>query len=603
MSPIASSKVFQCLIILLGGTLISSFMLLLFLQEDIHTTDIDTPTKTNQQHGGGSSFSSSLPKDLMRKLHLHNMHMASKPKLQSAIELKLKLKPNGNEDGKRRNKKHAKLNNYDTTLPLQLLDYKQMISTLEEQDHKNEDRQHRPSMIGIALHLYRFLDAFAESNKKLMGDMTHDDQKTSNNKMKAKHQPSPSDIHASYISLASEHLLALDQLPTFPIRNDDSIFISVAAYREHLLADTLRSAFRHATHPEKIRVGVVVQNCNHDNCNQKNMNSNGERLNDADENGVDIFCSDPEFTIYCNNHQIRPLYVNESESIGPAVARYYASKLWGGETYFIQIDSHLKFAQQWDELYISDLHSTLNYPKSILSTYPPGFINFRQEPPYTPSNRLCRCHFSKGEGNIVRIEMEGKTKEGIPRPTQMAFSGAGLIVARAELLQDVPYDPFLPWLFMGEEIAFSMRSWTSGWNIYAPTLNLIGHHYRPLNLGLPHYWDEVDEMWQTSMKRMSDKLMALTRNRIKHLVGYPDRLIRKLPWEQGKHDHTKHGSSSSSSSSIIFAPEEFYNITFGLEYYGLGHVRSMEDYLGFAEIDFETETCGPLKWCSDGSLE
>ena len=34
--------------------------------------------------------------------------------------------------------------------------------------------------------------------------------------------------------------------------------------------------------------------------------------------------------------RVRVLYVNESESLGPAMARYFASKLWGGESYFMQ---------------------------------------------------------------------------------------------------------------------------------------------------------------------------------------------------------------------------------------------------------------------------
>jgi hypothetical protein len=63
---------------------------------------------------------------------------------------------------------------------------------------------------------------------------------------------------------------------------------------------------------------------------------------------------------------------------------------------------------------------------------------------------------------------------------EMAFVGAGFFIAIADFLVDVPFDPFLPWMFMGEEIALSIRAWTHGWNIYAPRKNLIGHQYRPV---------------------------------------------------------------------------------------------------------------------------
>jgi hypothetical protein len=36
---------------------------------------------------------------------------------------------------------------------------------------------------------------------------------------------------------------------------------------------------------------------------------------------------------------------------------------------------------------------------------------------------------------------------------------------RSEFLIDVPFDPYLPWIFMGEEIALSLHAWTHGWDI------------------------------------------------------------------------------------------------------------------------------------------
>jgi hypothetical protein len=39
--------------------------------------------------------------------------------------------------------------------------------------------------------------------------------------------------------------------------------------------------------------------------------------------------------------EVRLLTVREAEALGPCVARYLASKLWGGEEYFVQIDSHI----------------------------------------------------------------------------------------------------------------------------------------------------------------------------------------------------------------------------------------------------------------------
>jgi hypothetical protein len=41
----------------------------------------------------------------------------------------------------------------------------------------------------------------------------------------------------------------------------------------------------------------------------------------------------------------------------------------------------------------------------------------------------------------------------------------------------VPFDPFLPWIFMGEEISMSARLWTAGYDIFSPTVNVLNHYY------------------------------------------------------------------------------------------------------------------------------
>lgn len=69
---------------------------------------------------------------------------------------------------------------------------------------------------------------------------------------------------------------------------------------------------------------------------------------------------------------MRLLSVREQESLGPCVARYFASKLWAGEQYFMQIDSHIWFAQNWDEK-LRDMIVKAPSSKPVLSTYPPGY--------------------------------------------------------------------------------------------------------------------------------------------------------------------------------------------------------------------------------------
>jgi [Skp1-protein]-hydroxyproline N-acetylglucosaminyltransferase len=323
----------------------------------------------------------------------------------------------------------------------------------------------------------------------------------------------PDEVIAKYFFLVKEYLAPLDAAyrdrPMFPIREDGSIFMSLGAYRDHLLGETLRQAYKTAAHPDKLFVGAVVQNCFgigvqcRTGVEVKGTDRLGNPITEIsdrppDVNGIEEFCADPDYAKYCDNGQIRVLYVNETESNGPTTARYFASKLWGGETYYMQSDAHLRFAQDWDRLYHEEVLGAKSYPKAILTSYPPGFSD--GDPPYkggSKGTRLCSCEFSTNpvEHSIIRINTGNNCNGEEEAPTQIAFIAAGFFFTRAEFLTEVPFDPYLPWCFMGEEIALSLRAWTHGWGIYAPRKNLIAHQYRPGRMGLPKFWENTGRVF------------------------------------------------------------------------------------------------------------
>ena len=71
--------------------------------------------------------------------------------------------------------------------------------------------------------------------------------------------------------------------------------------------------------------------------------------------GTDIDCYD-EFCASeeginsnaCNTGQVRLYNVNESMSLGPYMARYLGAKFYRGENFYLQIDSHSEFVEDWD---------------------------------------------------------------------------------------------------------------------------------------------------------------------------------------------------------------------------------------------------------------
>ena len=435
-----------------------------------------------------------------------------------------------------------------------------------------------PTMAGIVAILQRFVRALHLDNLQRAQEKAETDV-----------------LIESYFQLTKKYLAPLDEAyrgkAIFPIREDESIFISLAAFREQLLAQTLKSAFDQAKDPDKLFIGAVVQNCFGNDGRQCRTglqvigkNDQGRdmvKMSDAppDENGIEVFCQDAKYKKYCDAGHIRVLYVHDTDALGPATARYYASKLWGGESYVLQMDAHLEFAPSWDQRYIQEVKAAKNFPKAILSSYPPGFQEFGHYQGGSPGARLCTCEFStnQAESHILRINTRGTTPKDAPRPTQIAFIAAGFFFARAEFLKDVPFDPYVPWCFMGEEIALSMRAWTAGWNIYAPRQNLIAHQYRPGRMGLPKFWESVGR--DSGRPGLNTRLQNHVIRRIKHLVGYPEDTVEAI---------------GAGGDGIVLTDKD---------HYGLGTERTREAYLELTKIDPGKQQCHPMDWCANGLLE
>lgn len=250
----------------------------------------------------------------------------------------------------------------------------------------------------------------------------------------------------------------------------------------------------------------------------------------------------------------------------------------------MQVDSHLEFYAHWDDLYTNELKAAKSFPKSILSSYPPGFQvengGILENDP-SPGARLCTCEFSTSdvEEKIIRINTGVGYRGDEEQPTQVPFIAAGFFFAPAGFLVDVPFDPYMPWCFMGEEIMLSMRAWTHGWDIYAPRKNWIAHQYRPGRMGLPKFWGSVGRLFGRPGPGFSNILQKRMIKRVKHLVGYNDCCSREKLVEDG---------------------DEL--VLMDVEHYGFGDVRSREEYLSWANIDVDKKKCHSIKWCNNGDL-
>jgi hypothetical protein len=301
----------------------------------------------------------------------------------------------------------------------------------------------------------------------------------------------------------------------------DTIFISIASYRDEVCHDTLTSIYSMAKNPQNVYCGVVQQN------------------DDKVDNDCLFGPSNNTGTIVKDN--VVMMRIKHYEAKGPCWARYLASTLWSGQEYFIQIDSHSKFVKDWDSKCIEMMKrlKEKGVEKAVISHYPKSMEDYNNYEPYTVT-KMCQSFFNnRNMISFLGAGIESTNNEFYETP----YVAGGFMLASHTILDDVPYDPNLDFLFVGEEIGHSIRIWTSGYNIYTPSENIVFHEYT--RQGSPKVWDDNTYSDVDAFEK------------VKKIIGI-----------ETHHELPK-------------------NISYNIDKYGLGKERTLEAYYDFAGIDLK----------------
>jgi hypothetical protein len=308
----------------------------------------------------------------------------------------------------------------------------------------------------------------------------------------------------------------------------ETIFVSIASYRDALCADTLANLFKMARHPERVFVGICQQNKRGDpEC----------RLNGS---------------AFPYRHNVRTTRMSHKDARGPTYARYMCAKLYQNEDYFMQVDSHSLFVMDWDAKAIrmvEQVEAETPSKKVVLSHYPPEFKDYKEDPTREDLvTHITRCYFNE-DGILSFRGAVFKKPEDLPR--RNAFIAGGFVFARGSLVREVPFDPHLPYLFTGEELLLSARYFTHGWDAYTPNLNLAYHAYT--RAGEPKFWD--DHRYQNDDVHKKVKMVA-------GLMEKDLQKIQSVPLRES------------------------------IEKYGIGSERTLDEFYAFIGVDPHTKTVG-----------
>lgn len=269
-------------------------------------------------------------------------------------------------------------------------------------------------------------------------------------------------IWKAYHDLTVQTLYPWDQeyLSRMPERRDDgTIFLSLASYRDENCFNTLNWAYGNATNPERLFTGLVQQNCVTD-CRTGVLVGGGVEKTEPDMDCHKEFCSvNPSL---CGN--VRGLFIDEGESLGPYAARFFASKLWYGESWYLQIDSHMTFLKDWDSISIQMLKAAPT-KKPVLSHYPPGHMDNLAAMANKPTERLCGPVFagSDVEAQIVRLEGSDVSADVFIAPrllesqSSLIFYSCFDLVLRQNFLENASFCPLYSSWLHGRTFQLSTR--------------------------------------------------------------------------------------------------------------------------------------------------
>ena len=151
---------------------------------------------------------------------------------------------------------------------------------------------------------------------------------------------------------------------------------------------------------------------------------------------------------------------------------------------------------------------------------------------------MCKSFFNERGMISFLASREISTSNQVYKTPHLA---GGMFFCESYFLNELPFDPDLPYLFVGEEILHSIRFFTNGWDIFSPSENIIFHEYT--RSGKPKIW--TDNPYYSDMTAF---------NKVKYYLGL---------------------------DKDTFQTDKYVN----LDKYGLGKARTIQEFYDFAGID------------------
>jgi len=292
--------------------------------------------------------------------------------------------------------------------------------------------------------------------------------------------------------------------------------VSIASYRDPLLAWTVQDAYENAKNKDHLVFGIVEQTYEKDAFDYKSLPY---------------------------SKQIRYVRVDPDQSRGCCWARSVGQSLWGNEDYYFQIDSHIGFEPGWDRLMDAAMtHLREHHERPMITNMPYSMeakdddivnnpiVKIKSPDEFIHLTRVCRPVQKDTvfkDNYFVGVQCDYVPKKHFVPGYLVA---AGCLFTLGKWTEEVPYDPYL--FFEGEEQSVSLRSWTHGYNIFHISPLMFYHYY--VSAYKQRFWSDGVER-QTNWQALN----ARSLDRLKRIVTGDDVGVYGLGTRRSLHDYIR----------------------------------------------------------------
>lgn len=267
----------------------------------------------------------------------------------------------------------------------------------------------------------------------------------------------------------------------------DKIFVQIASYRDPQLVPTIEDMIAKASHPENLTFGICWQY-------------------DETED-VNKYDNDPRFRVSKHHY---------SESEGLGWARHITNTLYNGEKYTLQIDSHHRFVEGWDDICLEDYKQAKKVSeKPIITTYCTPFDPTSDESTWNPVPCLMSQYEFSGDKLLMSMPwfiQDYKERKQVIRARTIS---GHFYFTSGKFVEEVPYDPDIYFGGYTEETTLSVRAFTNGYDFFSPYRMVMWHEYT--RNYRPKHWDDHGKESQT--KKTSGERDIFARNKTRQLFG------------------------------------------------------------------------------------